>query len=62
MLVEQISNDFISPLRCDVRLEAAWNHIGVFLQASLLPFFRTSGENAFDVKYYPMSIGLSFTI
>ena len=41
---------------------AGWNHLGLFFQTSLLPLFRTNGENAFDTHMYPMSIGINFTI
>lgn len=49
-------------LHCGIRFDIAWNHFGLFLQGSLLPFFRSKGENAFDRDFYPMSVGFSFTL
>lgn len=62
LLTNKGLGDYLTTWRCDLRLEAAWNHLGLFFQTSLLPLFRTNGENAFDTHMYPMSIGINFTI
>ncbi len=62
LLADKTLGDRLATWRCDLRLELAWSHLGLFLQTSFTPLFRTDGADALDCKYFPMSFGFSFTI
>ena len=62
LLADKTLGERLASWRCDLRLEVAWSHIGVFFQTSLMQLFRTDGEDGLDRKYFPMSVGFSFTI
>lgn len=68
-MVAATSNDrlgkIINPFRLDMRLSAAYGHIGIFAQTSLTPLFRSKTDNAdskpaLDQKLFPSSIGITF--